>query len=168
MVRVIELPYPSEGILRNRVDHFGPLGCSAGRLERALDEHAALHDGVDVGGVLEHAQVLDRDFRYGPIAAPVTASNEPPIPSASSSTLPNTSTTVIPETLWSVRPGTPESGHSDRIVQRHRRRVPLSLLIPPAPCVRRRLRSGTTRVARCARESAERESASSGAPPAAR
>jgi len=36
-----------------------------------------------------------------------------------------------------VRPGAPESGHSDRIVQRHRRRVPLALLIPPPPCVRR-------------------------------
>jgi|SRR5262249_12536312 len=37
----------------------------------------------------------NRDFRYGPIAAPVTASTEPPVPSARSSTRPKTSTTVI-------------------------------------------------------------------------
>jgi hypothetical protein len=37
----------------------------------------------------------NRDFRYGPIAAPVTASPEPPVPSVSSSTRPNTSTAVI-------------------------------------------------------------------------
>ena len=54
---------------------------------------------------------FNRDFRYGLIAAPVTASTEPPIPSASSSALPNTSTTVIlvnpaarcPR-VWSLRP----------------------------------------------------------------
>src|SRR5262245_32600712 len=39
--------------------------------------------------------LLNRDFRYGPIAAPVTASTEPPVPSARSSTRPTTSTTVI-------------------------------------------------------------------------
>src|SRR5207302_7347618 len=37
-------------------------------------------------------RALTRDPRYGPIAATVTASAEPPIPSARSSTLPNTST----------------------------------------------------------------------------
>ena len=39
---------------------------------------------------------LIRDFQYGPIAAPMTASTESPVPSANSSTLPNTSPAVIP------------------------------------------------------------------------
>src|SRR5713226_9331108 len=38
----------------------------------------------------------NRDFRYGPLFASVTASTEPPVPSVSSSTLPNTSTAVTP------------------------------------------------------------------------
>ena len=39
--------------------------------------------------------ILNRDFRYGPIAAPMTASTEPPVPSVNSSTRPNTSPAVI-------------------------------------------------------------------------
>jgi hypothetical protein len=57
---------------------------------------------------------ISRDFRYGPIVAPVTASTEPPILSASPAALLNTSTTVIlvnpvvwvarcPR-VWSLRP----------------------------------------------------------------
>jgi len=38
---------------------------------------------------------INRDLRFGSIAAPMTASTEPPSPSASSATRPNTSTTVI-------------------------------------------------------------------------
>ena len=86
-----------------------------------------IRGGHDCGDLVAHR---NREFRYGPIAAPVTASTE----LAGSSTRPNTSQAATLEPLAPVQPVASECGRSDRVVQRHRRRGPLSLLIPPAPC----------------------------------
>ncbi len=58
-----------------------------------------------------------------PIAAPMTASMEPPVPSVSSSTCPNTSAAVILAILGDCAPAVPGVDHSDRRVQRHPRRI---------------------------------------------
>jgi hypothetical protein len=64
-----------------------------------------------------------RDFRYGPTAAPMTASTEPPVPSVSSSTRPNSSTAVIFGAPWGLCPRVPGVRHSERRVQRHPCRI---------------------------------------------
>lgn len=48
---------------------------------------------------------LRRDLRYGPIAAPMTVSTEPPVRSVNSSTRPNTSPAVFPG--FALAPPTP-------------------------------------------------------------
>ena len=92
----------------------------------------------------------------------VAASTEQTVPSVSSFPLPDTLTAVLLASpgacatrcfrVWSHRPCRPETPPPRR----------LPLLIPPAPCTVLRIRSGATRVARCAQGSTERDSVSSG------
>src|SRR5262249_27390484 len=114
---------------------------------------------------IESSKALNRDFRYGPISAPVTASTDQTVLSVSSFkarfTLPNRLMAVL-----LAKPGacaTPyfSSWSSDRAMQRHRHGV-APAAGASALCPVRQITSGATRVARCPRGSAGTGTASSG------
>src|SRR5262245_51611258 len=95
---------------------------------RAGDPRPKARPAVTVGGEQGSRKAkrplgrrLGRDFRYGPISAPMTASTEPPVPSVSSSTRPNTSAAVILAAPGRVRPGESAVGHSELPLWRHPR-----------------------------------------------
>src|SRR5262245_13654461 len=89
---------------------------------------------IDPGKPPDLWGLLNRHFRYGPIAAPVTASTEPP---RAVGALVNTSQNVNdrhPAERWRLcMPLASWFGHSDRVLLRHRRRAASRCSVPVLP-----------------------------------